>query len=135
MCPAPKSNGLALPSPDDAVISWRDVVMSADLTTVGDQVGCAWRISAATPATCGVDIDVPLRYAKFSPGVEYAESGENPARMFTPGAVTSGFKTSGTGAGPRAENVAISLPVSLDVSRKLLSRTTVTSTSASISAR
>ncbi len=31
--------------------------------------------------------------------------------MFTPGAVTSGFRMSATGPGPRAENVAIALPV------------------------
>ena len=33
----------------------------ADLTSCGVQVGCAERISAAEPAVCGEDIEVPVR--------------------------------------------------------------------------
>ena len=42
--------------------------------------------SAAAPATCGVDMEVPLRYAKVSSGIELAVSGVKPARILTPGA-------------------------------------------------
>ena len=34
--------------------------MSADLIIIGDQSGCRSLSSAARPATCGLDIDVPL---------------------------------------------------------------------------
>jgi hypothetical protein len=36
-----------------------DVVKMADLMAAGDQVGCMLLISAATPLTCGVAMDVP----------------------------------------------------------------------------
>ena len=36
------------------------LVMSADLIIIGDQSGCSCLSSAAMPATCGADIDVPL---------------------------------------------------------------------------
>ena len=42
------------------------VVISADLIAAGDHSGWASASSAAAPATCGADIDVPLR-RKYSP--------------------------------------------------------------------
>src|SRR3954447_23899344 len=61
--PAPKSNGVALTpfrwiGPPELSV-WLAVVIIADLTAETDQVGCADRKSAAMPATCGLDIDVP----------------------------------------------------------------------------
>ena len=66
--------------------------------------------------------------------MELAVSGVKPARMLTPGAVTSGLTMSRTGPGPRAENVAITFPVSGSVSSRLFSSTAATSLPASISA-
>src|SRR5436190_720125 len=49
-------------------------------------VGWAWRVSAATPATCGEDIDVPESAAPAFPVPIAVEM------MLTPGAVTSGLR-------------------------------------------
>src|SRR5438034_3875382 len=76
-------------------------------------------MSAATPAECGLDIDVPAMAWKnwpCGPGVTYGAPvlvvgwycGVMPARICTPGAVTSGLMKSPTG--PRDENAAITSP-------------------------
>jgi len=80
--------------------------MSADLTIIGDQSGCRSMSSAARPATCGEDIEVPLSRLKSMP---FAVTGETAARMSTPGAMTSGFSRSPPPArsGPREENEAV----------------------------
>ena len=49
--------------PSASVTDCRAVVTSADLSTEGVHSGCACSNRAATPATCGVDMDVPDRYA------------------------------------------------------------------------
>src|SRR5262245_66583298 len=70
------------------------VVIRADLIIIGDQVGCSCFSKAATPATCGVDIDVPLKRLKsrlFCAGVCATA-----ARIFKLGAITSGFNISHT---------------------------------------
>ena len=59
--------------------------MITDLTCIGDQVGCACRTRAATPAVCGEAIDVPEMRVEPVP-VPTATDG-----MDTPGAATSGF--------------------------------------------
>jgi hypothetical protein len=52
-------------APASVLIGWpllsvtEAVVSSADLTIIGDQVGCFWMSSAPRPAMCGLDIDVP----------------------------------------------------------------------------
>ncbi len=97
----------------------RAVVMRADLTIMGVNSGCAAMYRAASPVTCGADIDVPDSGANRSlPFVE--ATGEYPAMTPEPGAVTSGLRTSpsSTRAGPREENaeicgVAVARPVVL----------------------
>src|SRR5215213_3207012 len=78
--------------------------MSADLISAGDHVGCASLSRAATPATCGLAIDVPLSRSNDRP-----VSGETAARMSTPGAATSGLRMSPPALvlGPRDENSAM----------------------------
>src|SRR6266513_3736736 len=58
------------------------------------QVGCAWRVSAATPATCGEAIDVPDAAAPALPVPLAVEM------MLTPGAVTSGLRPLSPPRGP-----------------------------------
>ena len=73
------------------------VIIRADL--VSETVQSEWtaRTSAAEPAACGLDIDVPLMvpYAPRLMG--------NAAKMSTPGPVISGLVMSwyGAGSGPR----------------------------------
>ncbi len=68
--PPPISNGVAgvaessfrtpcasAPSPGDVV---KPVVISADLSWFGVQVGLSLRSSATAPAACGLDMEVPL---------------------------------------------------------------------------
>src|SRR5690349_14836401 len=79
--------------------------MRADLTIIGVQLG--WRSirSAARPATCGLDIEVPLRRSKSRPLID----GETAATMSWPGAMTSGLRRSPPAptSGPRDENDAV----------------------------
>src|SRR4026209_1107954 len=72
-----------------------------------DQVGWACLSSAATPATCGADIDVPLYRLKSRPWL--ASVGATAARMSWPGAITSGLSRSPPPAvsGPRDEKLAV----------------------------
>src|SRR5215471_13848444 len=76
---------------------------SADLICAGDQVGCNSLSTAAEPAMCGVDIDVPWKKAQPLP------SPGQPAplptqvmelRTLTPTEVTSGFTATSTNVGP-----------------------------------
>src|SRR5215208_194508 len=94
------------------------VVISADLIAIGDQSGCACLSRAPRPATCGLDIDVPLKRLKFRPPT----AGETAARMSWPGAITSGFSTSPPPAssGPRDENDAVNGAGSVYVSVEAL---------------
>jgi hypothetical protein len=69
--------------------------MRADLTAAGDQVGCTDLMTAAMPETCGHDMDVPESkfhsVERLSRGITVGDDlGGHAARMFTPGAVTSG---------------------------------------------
>src|ERR1700752_67786 len=83
--------------------------MSADLICAGDHVGCACRRRAPAPAVCGLDIDVPLIAWNSCPGAPRNGVGVLPARITTPGAVTSGLMRSGAAPlGPRDENAAMS---------------------------
>ncbi len=82
--------------------------MRADLAAAADQRGCACLIRAKRPATCGLDIDVPLIDWNSSPGTPKFGTGVLPARTFTPGAVTSGLMmSSATVFEPRDEKLAI----------------------------
>src|SRR5688572_33051519 len=78
-------------------------VISADLIIIGDQSSCRSFNSAAKPATCGADIDVPLYTLNDWPKLL---GGAVAARMSLPGAMTSGFRMSPPPAasGPRDEN-------------------------------
>src|SRR5262245_4250387 len=80
-------------------------VINADLIIIGDHVGCSCFNKAATPATCGVDMEVPLFRSKSRPWSE----GETAARISCPGAMTSGFNKSPKPAncGPRDEKAAV----------------------------
>src|SRR5688500_2116631 len=80
--------------------------MRADLIAIGDQVGCLALSSAAMPAMCGLDIEVP---EAASYRVPLAPTGETAATTSTPGAVMSGFNRSPppASAGPLDENAAI----------------------------
>ena len=63
---------------------------------------------APTPATDGDDIEVPEIDWNSWPGEPEVGVGVFPARMFTPGAVTSGLMMSALSRfGPRDENAAI----------------------------
>jgi hypothetical protein len=85
--------------------------MSADFSMPGVQSGCASFSSAATPAVSGADCDVPDMYWNVSPLSPFTTAGVCPARMSTPGAVTSGFeKLASASEGPRAEKSATMLP-------------------------
>src|SRR5688500_6820790 len=78
--------------------------MSADLIIAGDQSPCACVSNAPRPATCGLDIEVPLSRSNSRP-----LSGETAARTSTPGAETSGLSRlpAAPSSGPRDENAAI----------------------------
>ena len=53
------SKGSAGVVPSSLTTSCRAVVISDDFTAAGYQSGCAWVWSAMSPATSGLDIDVP----------------------------------------------------------------------------
>nr|CAB3485487.1 unnamed protein product [Digitaria exilis] len=88
------------------------VVISADLILAGLQSGWLALISAATPATCGHDMDVPDKMLNPTRrrSVERLDGLASPlhaAKMFTPGAMTSGLRISRVRTfGPRDENAA-----------------------------
>src|SRR6185312_7243322 len=103
------SSGVALPAPIRLIgwpwlSVWPAVVMSADFTAFGDHVGLVCRSSAARPAMCGADIDVPLLKSKYDPAG--LAIGGTAATTSTPGAVMSGFNRSPWLArlGPADEN-------------------------------
>src|SRR3982751_4192297 len=85
------------------------VVMRADLIMAGDHSGWRCLNSAAIPAMCGLDIDVPWKKSKFFPP-SVGVTGETAARTARPGAMMSGFSMSppDARAGPREENDATS---------------------------
>ena len=80
--------------------------MSADLIIIGDQLGCRLLSNAPRPATCGLDIDVPLYKSKSRPELF---GGATDAMMSWPGAIRSGFSRSPPPAcnGPRDEKLAV----------------------------
>lgn len=62
--------------------------MIADLMAEGDHKGCTDLISATIPVICGAAMEVPDRMLK-----SFLEAaGDQAARIFNPGAVTSGCK-------------------------------------------
>src|SRR5258708_36183854 len=83
-----------------------ELVMSADLIIMGGQLGCRFRKRAASPATCWLDIDVPLYKLKSCPPFP---GGATAAMMSCPGAITSGLSRLPFPArrGPREENDAV----------------------------
>src|SRR5215207_6849204 len=82
--------------------------MNADLIIAGVQSGWAWTSKAPIPATCGLDIDVPLIDWNNCPGAPPNGVGVLPARMLTPAAVMSGLMMSRAPPfGPRDEKSAI----------------------------
>ncbi|BAS90591.1 Os04g0573200 [Oryza sativa Japonica Group] len=118
MCPAPCSNGVdALPVAASFIGRYvlsctYAVVISADLICAGLQSGWLALISAATPATCGHDMDVPDRMLNPTRRLSLDKldglaSPLHAAKMFTPGATTSGLRISRVRMfGPRDENAA-----------------------------
>src|SRR5918994_7588619 len=102
------SNGSAGVVRFSLVTSCRPVVISADLIIAGDHDRWACRSKAATPATWGLDIDVPWIAWNSWPGAPRNGVGEFPARICTPGAVTSGLMMSWAPPfGPRDEKPAM----------------------------
>src|SRR5437899_6691974 len=76
---------------------------SADLTCAGDQVGWRFRSTAAEPAMCGVDIDVPLKKAHPVPSPGHPAPLSTQVielRTFTPTEVTSGLTAKSIAVGP-----------------------------------
>src|SRR4029450_4097438 len=76
---------------------------SADLICAGDQDGLRFSSTAADPAICGVDIDVPLMKAQPvpSPGqVSGLPTHVNELRTLTPTEVRSGLTAKSTAVGP-----------------------------------
>src|SRR5947208_10764639 len=109
-CPAPKSSGVAAPPKSfwiglPMLSTCPAVVMMADLTAIGDQVGFLLRIRAAMPAMCGVAIEVPDSVSHRLP---LWLPGATPAITSTPGAIASGLSRSPLllTDGPRDENAA-----------------------------
>ena len=78
-------NSSLLAVPDGTPLSLlRDAALTiVFLTVAGDEPGLLWRIRAATPATCGLAIDVPLKVAVAVSLVRQADT------MLEPGAKTS----------------------------------------------
>src|SRR5213080_2277752 len=73
----------------------------ADLTSAGDQSECRFSSTAAEPAMCGVDIDVPLKKAQASsPAHSSAPTQLIELRTFTPTDVRSGLTARSTLVGP-----------------------------------
>ena len=107
--PEPTSSGPAGVVPSSSTTLGSADVISADLIAASDQAGSSWARRAAAPATSGDAIDVPLMIWNVSPGRSPLTGvGVAAARMFTPGAPTSGLAMSGTAAsGPREEKAAI----------------------------
>src|SRR3954468_24922158 len=64
------------------------------------QLGCACRVSAATPVTCGAAIDVPDKVSAPLPEPDAVET------IATPGAVMSGLSALSPVRGPADENDA-----------------------------
>lgn len=64
------------------------VVMIADLIADGDHDGCTALTKATIPVTCGQAIEVPERMLKCI----FSIAGDQAARIFNPGAETSGYK-------------------------------------------
>lgn len=64
------------------------VVMMADLMADGDQDGCTAFMRATIPVTCGQAMEVPERMLEF----KFSFAGDQAAKMFKPGAATSGYK-------------------------------------------
>lgn len=64
------------------------VVMIADLMPEGDHDGYTLFTRAAIPVTCGHAMEVPDRTLKRIPFL----AGDHAAKMFSPGAATSGYK-------------------------------------------
>src|SRR4051812_28620481 len=89
------------------------VVISADLMAIGENFGRACFSRAATPATCGLDMEVPEMKSKFLPSWP---RGLTAARTSTPGAITSGFRMSPPERrfGPRDEKAATAGASALD---------------------
>jgi hypothetical protein len=116
--PAPTSSGVAgfpvdtsrMPLP--LGYSLYAVVISADRIATGLHSGCAARSSAARPLTCGHAMDVPEMMLnptrRVSSGIGVGPTDpDHAARMFTPGAMMSGFRMPDvTVLGPRDEKAA-----------------------------
>src|SRR5829696_1586358 len=95
--------------------------MNADLIIIGDQSGWSCFRAAPRPATCGLDIDVPLMMSNSRP---WLPGGATAASTSTPGALTSGFRMSPPPAvsGPSDEKSAIrgaGLPYEIAAAEKL----------------
>eukprot|EP00252_Welwitschia_mirabilis_P009333 TRINITY_DN2185_c0_g1_i1.p2 TRINITY_DN2185_c0_g1~~TRINITY_DN2185_c0_g1_i1.p2 ORF type:complete len:215 (+),score=-43.55 TRINITY_DN2185_c0_g1_i1:946-1590(+) len=89
------------------------VLIIADRMAAGDHPGREARSNAATPLTCGQDMDVPEIILNTTRRGSLARldgptAPDHAARIFTPGAVKSGFRISGViTLGPRELKAAI----------------------------
>src|SRR5919198_1168167 len=86
-----------------SVITKSAWLTSADLTCAGDQDGLRLSSTAADPAMCGVDMEVPLKKAQPvpSPGqVSGLPTHVMELRTLTPTEVKSGFTAKSTAVGP-----------------------------------
>lgn len=63
--------------------------MMADLIADGDHDGCTALTKATIPVTCGQAIEVPERMLKC---IFSYVAGDQAARIFSPGAVISGYR-------------------------------------------
>src|SRR5262249_19784004 len=73
---------------------------SADLICAGDQSLCSCKSTAAEPAICGVDMDVPLRNAHGASPQSIGSVLTQELRTLTPTDVTSGLAATSTSVGP-----------------------------------
>ena len=110
MRPAPMSNGSAAVAPSSFLTPLvLAVVISADLIIAGVQVGCSAIKSAADPAECGLDMEVPL-------STPYSGGAGEPrlaiaAQISTPGPVMSGLRVLVRLLGPRELKLAMMSPL------------------------
>src|SRR5207248_4981438 len=102
--PAPCAGGPTAGEPGAACLATKSAwLTSADLICAGDQDASMLKSTAADPAMCGVDIEVPLKKAQPlpSPGQVFGlPTHVIELRTFTPTDVRSGLMARSTFVGP-----------------------------------
>src|SRR5262249_34209872 len=99
--PAPCALGPPSCNPVPASLTTKSArVTSADLICAGVQLGCSCKRTAAEPAICGVNIEVPLRKAHGALPQSTGSVSTQELRTLTPTDVRSGLAAKSTLVGP-----------------------------------